>query len=934
MGFGRRKKAKARRVRWPFSATPKCLRTTERISPEWSRRRASVVEALYRRIAATRIDDRGAAADRTLRYVEAAAPVKLIGRLEWVASDPPDIDWIALLDAACAATLAFGKLKLDGYGTAIASATPTSSKAAPIGSVSRFGKEHRVHLLLTQTRPAVFSRSAATEGAHATLDAPTGGSLLGWAAATSGYDNFFDPFQVFHSGAVRFGNATPLGPDHTVCVPMPKLFMAPKHDAGGSEAQGRVGDKVRIGRPVASPQTTAAGGQPEARVQYEHAPAAPFVVTPTGCVVRPARGQRLRTATRQGRAAEGRLFGYEHLSGEGRPVFVATLERDDDVSNEDWWRLLEAFEGRTARLGRARGTSYGGEFLCRVASASGDPEPIPKGTEGLLRVLALSDLALVDDFGVPSAEPEHKMLGLPPARLVGGDSVMSLRRHAPWNGKLRARDMERQTIEAGSVLSFELEEPLAEALPAKAAVGLWREAGFGQIWISPPFLRGSGAPCFDEHCGTVTLPDDARESAPAVEDSDSAESCDAMSGRSASNASNVPESQASITGDRLHMVRVSFELLSPLSIGSGERQTETRKECGADGAEKETSISVSEIQRDANGLPTIPGPGLQGVLRRLAVEVHGEEFAREMFGFEGAGDDGAAGRVACGWACVQDAAGVAVSGPRPSVPGESNDGILQLLKRPEPPLWRDHVALNDRHSVDGRRKFARAAVPVGARFSLELNGWGDDGFRDNLTKVVALFRHPRLRLGAGSGRGYGRVHLLAASQAAPSLDDAHGLRELRKQPPSTGLKTDLLQEIESSRAGDTDTDTVLTLNLDCTDLLRIGAMGPHVQNLTHDAQRARCAKTGNVVESHALGRPEQAGGRRDPDVAARTAHRLEREPRPGDRGRRESRRESGRATALPHSGLVDTRTAGAPDAVSCQPSRGTLHRRGRVDEGE
>ena len=812
-------------------------------------------EELYRRIAATRIDDRGAAADRTLRYVEATKPVKLIGRLEWVASDPPDIDWIALLDAACAATLALGKLKLDGYGTVIASAIPTSFRADPIGSVSRFGKEHRVHLLLTQTRPAVFSRSAATEGAHATLDAPTGGALLGWAAATSGYDNFFDPFQVFHSGAVRFGNATPLGPDHTVCVPMPKLFMAPKHDAGGSEAHGRVGDEVRIGRPVAGPQTTAAGRQPEAGVQYEHAPAAPFV-TPTGCVVRPARGQRLRTATRQGRAAEGRLFGYEHLSGEDRPAFVATLERDAGVSDEDWLRLLKAFEGRTARLGRARGTSYGGEYLCRVDSVLGDPDSVPRNTKGLLRVLALSDLALVDEFGVPSAEPEHKMLGLPPARFIGGDSVMSLRRHAPWNGKLRARDMERQTIEAGSVLSFELEEPLAEVLPAKAAVGLWREAGFGRIWISPPFLRGSEAPCFDECCETVTLPDDARESASAVEDSDSAESCDAMSGRSASTVpdSDVPDSEASTTGDRLHMVRVSFELLSPLSIGSGERRrTETRKERGTG---KETNISVSEIQRDANGLPTIPGSGLQGVLRRLAVEVRGDEFAKEMFGFEGAGDDGAAGRVVCGWACVQDAAGVAVSGLRPSAPGDSNDGVLQLLKRPEP-LWRDHVALNDRHSVDARRKFARAAVPVGARFSLELNGWGDDEFRGKLTKVVTLFRHPRLRLGAGSGRGYGRVRLLAASLAAPSLDDAHGLRELRKQPPSTGLKTDLLQEIESSRAGDT--DTVLTLNLDCTDLLRIGAMGPHARNLTHDAQRARCAETGNIVESHALGTPEQAG---------------------------------------------------------------------------
>ena len=179
---------------------------------------------LYRRIAATQIGKRGAAVDRTLRYVEAAAPVRLTGRLEWVATAPPHPDWITLLDAACAATLAFGKLKLDGYGAAIASVDPTQPTAAPTAPIGGFGQKRRVRLLLEQTRPAVFSRNAATEGAHATLDAPTGGALLGWAAAVGGYGNFNKPFKVFHSGAVRFGNAMPLGPDGTVCVPTPKLL--------------------------------------------------------------------------------------------------------------------------------------------------------------------------------------------------------------------------------------------------------------------------------------------------------------------------------------------------------------------------------------------------------------------------------------------------------------------------------------------------------------------------------------------------------------------------------------------------------------------------------------------------------------------------------------------------------------------------------------
>lgn len=480
---------------------------------------------LYRRIAATQVGERGAALDRTLRYVEAAAPVRITGHLEWVSGAAPHSDWITLLDAACAATLAFGKLKLDGYGAAIASVNPAQPSAAPTASIGGFSHSRRVHVLLEQTRPAVFSRNAATEGAHATLDAPTGGALLGWAAAAGRYGKFKEKFKVFHSGAVRFGNAMPLGPDGTVCVPTPKLFMAPKHEAGSGEKHGKVAETVRIGRPPP-------GGQDEAIIQYEHAPGAPFI-TPTGCVVSPARGQRLRTATRRRRAAEGMLFGYEHLSGEKRPVFVATLERDDTVCNDDWALLLAAFEGQTARLGRARGTSYGGDYACRILDAPQNPETVQAGTKGRLRVLALSDLALADEFGVPCAEPDHEMLGLPPARFVGGDSAMSLRRHAPWNAKIQARDTERQTIEAGSVLSFDLDEPLKKELPAQAAVGLWREAGFGQIWISPPFLQDldSGAPRFEPPGERIVdNPDDGGEStSPSDEsdgDSDLAKWCD------------------------------------------------------------------------------------------------------------------------------------------------------------------------------------------------------------------------------------------------------------------------------------------------------------------------------------------------------------------------------------------------------------------------
>ena len=476
-------------------------------------------ETLYQRIASTAVDEQGTARDHTLRYVEAAVPVTLEGRLEWT-DGSPDSNWVAVLDAAAAATVAFGKLKADGYGTALANVTRVEEAAAARpSSAGGLHEARRVRLQLTQTSPAIFSAHAATEGAHKTTFSPTGGTLLGWAARN--YADFADPYAVFHGG-VRFGTAAPLGPDGTVCVPMPKLFMAPKHRLAGGVKGDRIDtETVRIGR---SPTTS------DEPIQYKEIDKAPFV-TPTGFVVKPTRGQRLRTATKSGRAAQNQLFGLEHLSAQGNPVFVATVERDDTVGDDDWARLMESFADQTLRLGRARGTSYGGEYRCAVEAAPEESGTVPKGAKRL-RVLAVSDLALADEFGAPRVEPDHAMLGLPPARFVGAESALSLRRWASWNAAIEARDVDRQVIEAGSVLVFDLDHPLDKDRSAHDAVGLWREIGLGQIWISPPFLEGPEGekPRFgdaDNADGTCAPPQNAKQPTSRSEESDLAKWCDA-----------------------------------------------------------------------------------------------------------------------------------------------------------------------------------------------------------------------------------------------------------------------------------------------------------------------------------------------------------------------------------------------------------------------
>ena len=245
----------------------------------------------------------------------------------------------------------------------------------------------------------------------------------------------------------------------------------------------------------------------------------------------------------------------------------------------------------------------------------------------------------------------------------------------------------------------------------------------------------------------------------------------------------------------LHLMRVTLEAVSPLSIGSGDTVEKTVK-AQANSQRDDANYKLATVVRDANGLPTLPGPSVQGALRHVYAAETSLGAADLYFGFAD-GDDGAAGRLIVGWGAVHDASGVAVVGRRLRSPDAdllldrlAADGADDDHDATRGGFERDHVALNARSVVDGRQKFARAAVPRGCRFSIEFALWGGASANDiaddhaQLLQIARLFDHPALRLGGSGGRGYGRVRLLKATHVIPDLSDATALRALRRQPPS------------------------------------------------------------------------------------------------------------------------------------------------------
>ncbi|MGE0705158.1 MAG: RAMP superfamily CRISPR-associated protein, partial [Vicinamibacterales bacterium] len=217
----------------------------------------------------------------------------------------------------------------------------------------------------------------------------------------------------------------------------------------------------------------------------------------------------------------------------------------------------------------------------------------------------------------------------------------------------------------------------------------------------------------------------------------------------------------------LHVLRVTIEARSPLSVGGGE----------------DASIYDTALLRDANGLPTIQGASLAGALRhRLALNA--PEAADLLFGFETEHDlTGSAARLQFSFGRVLDSKGIPVQGLLDEAV-ITGDELLRHY-RLAAPLLRDHVAIDARGVADERKKHMRGAVPRGTRFAFEITMWGTVGEaandRRHLQLLLGLLSEPTFRLGGATLRGYGQIAIMRTAYRAidVGVDSPAAVRRLR-----------------------------------------------------------------------------------------------------------------------------------------------------------
>jgi len=235
----------------------------------------------------------------------------------------------------------------------------------------------------------------------------------------------------------------------------------------------------------------------------------------------------------------------------------------------------------------------------------------------------------------------------------------------------------------------------------------------------------------------------------------------------------------------IHVARFTLEARTALSIGTG----------GPDG------VYDHPIVRDANGLGSIPGTSLAGVLRHLWLADQGRASAEALFGYQRR-DRGEGSRLEVAACVLQDSQGRPAEGLLCDRDGEERlreDALLCAARATrEDPQFRDRVRLTHRGVADHRGKFDRGVLAAGHRFSGELRLWSRTLDGPEWERLLALLADPRLRLGGATRAGLGAVSLVdlhcghfdlrQARQAADFCGLGHSLgdhRGLTRRAPAT-----------------------------------------------------------------------------------------------------------------------------------------------------
>ena len=185
-----------------------------------------------------------------------------------------------------------------------------------------------------------------------------------------------------------------------------------------------------------------------------------------------------------------------------------------------------------------------------------------------------------------------------------------------------------------------------------------------------------------------------------------------------------------------YVARIVMETLSPLAIGSGEKNI----------------LTDSPVLRDVNGLPFIPGTSLAGVIRHALTP--GKRL-NELMGWQ-KGTQGEGSRFIVSDAKIMDGKSCVVDGLR-------TEPWDELLTEYRTLPIRQHTRIGLRGSTQTHGKFDEEVVFTGTRFCFHMELVAEaDSYEADFLAIIDTIHSAPFRIGSGSRSGFGKVRLVSA----------------------------------------------------------------------------------------------------------------------------------------------------------------------------
>lgn len=329
---------------------------------------------------------------------------------------------------------------------------------------------------VTLLSDVVLNSSLATEGNMTTLDYIPGSNFLGIVAGKL-YDKKLkeelseETFSIFHSGKVRFGDAT-ISKDNCISYALPSMFFMDKL----SKEIGT--DPVYLDYLIdrSNPPSDLNGNRLQLKQQRDG-----YLLT-NGLVIKEIeKSFAIKSAQdRDTRTSKsGAMFGFESLN-KGLE-FIFSIQFDEESFIDEINQVIEG----NHRLGKSKNAEFGQIHIEKMPTQPKNIDSF-ENIDSVL-VYVQSNLCFLDENGMPTFKPTAEQLGLNKEAEVGWDkSQIRTYSYSPWNFKRNTSNTQRDCILKGSVFYV----TGAKITSNTKTVGIHQAEGFGKVIYNPLFLEG------------------------------------------------------------------------------------------------------------------------------------------------------------------------------------------------------------------------------------------------------------------------------------------------------------------------------------------------------------------------------------------------------------------------------------------------------------